>query len=31
MEWYMKNRYWIWAVTGVYIAYRIFVGLYYVY
>ncbi len=29
MDWYMKNRWWIWTVTGVYLAYRIFVGIYY--
>ena len=29
MEWYMKNRWWIWSVTGVYLAYRIFFSIYY--
>ena len=29
MEWYVKNRWWIWSVTSTYLAYRIFVGIYY--
>ena len=29
MEWYMKNRWWIWTITGIYLAYRIIVGIYY--
>ena len=28
MEWYMKNRWWIWSVTGVYLAYRILTSFY---
>lgn len=27
MEWYMKNRWWIWTVTAVYLAYRIFLSI----
>lgn len=27
MEWYMKNRWWIWSVTGVYLAYRIYMSI----
>ena len=27
MEWYMKNRWWIWSVTGVYIAYRLYTSI----
>ena len=27
MEWYMKNRWWIWSVTGVYLAYRILTSI----
>lgn len=27
MEWYMKNRWWIWSVTGVYLAYRIYMSV----
>ena len=26
MEWYMKNRWWIWSVTGVYLVYRIYLS-----
>jgi hypothetical protein len=29
MEWYMKNRWWIWTVSGIYLAYRIFTSIYY--
>jgi hypothetical protein len=29
MEWYMKNRWWVWTITGIYLAYRIITGLYY--
>jgi len=29
MDWYMKNRWWIWTITGIYLAYRIIVGIYY--
>jgi len=29
MEWYMKNRWWIWTITGIYLAYRIITGIYY--
>jgi hypothetical protein len=29
MDWYMKNRWWIWAVMAVYLAYRLFVSIYY--
>jgi len=29
MKWYMKNRWWIWSVTGVYLAYRIIISIYY--
>jgi hypothetical protein len=29
MEWYVKNRWWIWTITGVYLAYRIITGLMY--
>jgi hypothetical protein len=27
-EWYMKNRWWIWTITGVYLAYRLATSLY---
>ncbi len=27
MDWYMKNRWWIWAITGVYLAYRIYLSI----
>jgi len=27
MEWYMINLWWIWAVTGVYLAYRIYLSV----
>jgi hypothetical protein len=27
MEWYMKNRWWIWSVTGVYLAYRLLTSI----
>ncbi len=27
MEWYIKNRWWIWSVTGAYLAYRIYLSL----
>ena len=29
VEWYVKNRWWIWTITGIYLAYRILTGLYY--
>jgi hypothetical protein len=29
MDWYMKNRWWIWSITGVYLAYRIITSIYY--
>ena len=29
MEWYIKNRWWIWGITGVYLAYRIFLSIAY--
>ena len=29
MEWYVKNRWWIWTITGLYLAYRIVTGLLY--
>ena len=29
VEWYMKNRWWIWGVTGVYLAYRIYLSIAY--
>jgi hypothetical protein len=29
MEWYIKNRWWIWGVTGVYLAYRIYLSIAY--
>lgn len=27
MEWYMKNRWWIWSITGVYLAYRLLTSI----
>jgi len=29
MEWYIKNRWWIWAITAVYLAYRIYLSITY--
>jgi len=29
MEWYLKNRWWIWGVTAVYLAYRIYLSVAY--
>ncbi len=29
MEWYMKNRWWIWSITGVYLTYRIVLAILY--
>jgi len=29
MEWYLKNRWWIWTITGVYLAYRIYLSVVY--
>jgi hypothetical protein len=29
MEWYVKNRWWIWSITGIYLGYRILTGIFY--
>jgi len=29
MEWYIKNRWWIWSLMGVYLAYRIYLSIVY--
>ena len=29
MEWFIKNRWWIWSVTGVYLVYRLLTIYYY--
>jgi hypothetical protein len=29
MEWYLKNRWWVWSLSGVYLLYRFFITVYY--
>jgi len=29
MEWYLKNRWWVWSISGVYLIYRFIITLYY--
>ena len=29
MEWYIKNRWWIWTITAVYLLYRIYLSITY--
>jgi len=29
MEWYVKNRWWIWSITGLYLGYRILTGIFF--